>query len=61
MTPISSALLEQTRQNILSSEGDLIALRRHLHAHPELSREEFETTNLLAARLEGLGFEVHIR
>lgn len=35
--------------------GDLRAVRRHLHANPEPSREEFETTRFLAARLEAAG------
>ncbi len=33
---------------------DLIALRRHLHAHPELSNEEHETANELRMRLQAL-------
>jgi amidohydrolase len=31
--------------------GDLLGIRRHLHAHPEPSREEFETTQYLGSRL----------
>ncbi len=31
--------------------NDLVALRRHLHAHPELSYAEHATTDLLAERL----------
>jgi amidohydrolase len=31
---------------------------RHLHAHPELSFDERETAAFVAARLDGLGFEV---
>lgn len=34
---------------------DLRAVRRHLHAHPEPSREEFRTTQFLAQRLEEAG------
>ncbi|MEO6651156.1 MAG: amidohydrolase [Ilumatobacteraceae bacterium] len=34
---------------------DLIAIRRHLHAHPELSNEEHATTELIAARLDAAG------
>ena len=36
-------------------ERDLVAVRRRLHAYPELSRCEHETTALLAARLEEAG------
>jgi amidohydrolase len=36
-------------------EAELIHLRRHLHAHPELGREERESTALVARRLEAEG------
>ena len=36
---------------------DLIAVRRRLHAHPELSGEEHDTTELLAERLRVAGLE----
>ncbi len=35
--------------------GELVQLRRHLHAHPELGREERESTALVARRLEAVG------
>jgi len=38
---------------------EVIAMRRRLHAYPELGFEEFVTANLITARLEQLGFEVH--
>jgi len=34
---------------------ELIHLRRHFHAHPELSNEERQTTVLVARRLESIG------
>ncbi len=37
-----------------------IAIRRHLHAHPELSREEFETTRYLAQLLREAGLRVEV-
>ncbi len=36
------------------------ALRRHLHAHPEPSREEYGTTRFLAEQLEEVGVPVRI-
>lgn len=36
---------------------DLVALRRHLHAHPETSRNEHATTELVAERLRIAGLE----
>lgn len=44
---------------IAALEAEMIALRRHLHAHPELSFEEFATSDLVAARLQEWGYEVH--
>ncbi len=50
-------------QTILPEVRDLtpsmVALRQHLHAHPELSYEEFETSRLVAEKLRGWGYEVH--
>jgi amidohydrolase len=37
---------------------ELIALRRHLHAHPELSGNEHQTAALVAGELRGLGWLV---
>ncbi|MFC0675068.1 amidohydrolase [Brachybacterium hainanense] len=34
---------------------ELRAIRRHLHRHPELSHEEFETTDYVVAQLESMG------
>jgi amidohydrolase len=40
----------------LAEHGEeLVAIRRHLHAHPELSGEEHATTELIAERLELAG------
>ena len=38
---------------------DLIALRRDLHAHPELAFAEHRTAGIVAAALRALGLEVH--
>ena len=32
--------------------------RRHLHQHPELSGEEYETSAYIRERLESLGIEI---
>ena len=39
---------------------ELVALRRHLHAHPELSGNEFDTTELVAERLRAAGLDPHV-
>ncbi|MDQ1674422.1 MAG: hypothetical protein QOC98_2984 [Frankiaceae bacterium] len=36
---------------------ELIAIRRQLHAHPELSRAEFATTDLVVERLRAVGLD----
>ncbi len=39
-------------------EAELTAIRRHLHAHPELSFEEAETARFVAEKLESWGYDV---
>jgi len=39
-------------------EEDVIRWRRHLHSRPELSFEEFETSDFLAERLTEMGYKV---
>lgn len=38
---------------------ELVAIRRDLHAHPELGMEEFRTAEIVAKYLEGYRIEVH--
>jgi amidohydrolase len=40
---------------IARHDAELVHLRRHLHAHPELGRAERESTALVARRLEAAG------
>ncbi|MDP9031223.1 MAG: amidohydrolase, partial [Pseudomonadota bacterium] len=40
-------------------QDEMIAIRRAIHAHPELGFEEFATSDLVAQKLEEWGFEVH--
>ncbi|MDQ2137940.1 M20 aminoacylase family protein [Alcaligenaceae bacterium B3P038] len=44
---------------ILSWHAELTAIRRDLHAHPELSYEEFRTSDVVAAKLTEWGIDVH--
>ena len=43
------------RTLVAARADELVALRRHLHAHPEPSGEEHDTTTLLLERLEVAG------
>ena len=44
---------------LLANQPRLVALRRDLHAHPELAFEEHRTADLVARSLEAAGIEVH--
>ena len=46
-------------ERIRSYHPELKALRRDIHAHPELAFEESRTASLVAERLKGWGIEVH--
>ena len=47
--------IDASLKNVLP---DLIELRRHLHAHPELSGQEYQTAALVAGELRKSGWEV---
>lgn len=51
-------LAERLEARLVAKEADLIAFRRDLHRHPELSGEEQRTAGAVAARLRALGFSV---
>lgn len=40
-------------------EDEMIAIRHHIHAHPELGFEEFATSELIANLLTSWGYTVH--
>jgi len=40
---------------------EFVAVRRHLHAHPELSYREFETSAYVQQKLTGLGIPFEIK
>jgi amidohydrolase len=48
--------IQELSKNIFN---DVVANRRHLHAHPELSFHEVETSVFVANKLEELGLEYH--
>ncbi|MDQ2139174.1 M20 aminoacylase family protein [Alcaligenaceae bacterium C4P045] len=54
MTEVTAAL-----KAIQSFHSDLTAIRRDLHAHPELGFEEVRTSGIVAGALEAMGVEVH--
>ena len=44
---------------IAANKDEMVALRRDIHAHPELAYEEERTAGLVAERLEDWGLAVH--
>ena len=49
-------IVEQIKSRYL---GELIRVRRDIHAHPETAFEERRTADMIAAQLESYGIEVH--
>jgi amidohydrolase len=49
------SLLESIQQKSKSYAEDVVKLRRHLHANPELSYKEFETAKFVAEKLQLFG------
>lgn len=47
-------------EKVSAMEPELIGIRRHLHAHPEPSGEEIETSKFIAARLRKAGLEAWV-
>ncbi len=45
--------------SILACQAEMAALRRDLHAHPELRYEETRTADVVAERLRSWGIDVH--
>ncbi|HMN05008.1 MAG TPA: M20 family metallopeptidase [Flavobacteriales bacterium] len=50
--------VDRVQELIRKHHLDTIAVRRHLHAHPELSFQEHATGAYIADRLRGMGVEV---
>ena len=56
MPPLLSS--EQIQAAVAAQLQELVAIRRHLHAHPELSGNEHQTAALVAGELRKLGWRV---
>src|SRR5690625_1707434 len=58
---MSPAPASQAAHAWLAANADeLVAWRRHLHRHPELSRQEFATTQFIGERLAGAGLNPEV-
>ena len=51
---------QRVAQVVAALEGELVALRRDLHAHPEASWEEHRTTRVLQQRLLEAGLDARV-
>jgi hippurate hydrolase len=48
----------RTVERMAPLQDEMIGIRRHLHTHPELGLEEYNTSKLVASLLEGWGYKV---
>lgn len=48
-------MVDKIKSLASSIHSDVVALRRHLHAHPELSFEEYETSGFVKTQLDRMG------
>ena len=55
------SLRDELDAAIRAVEPRIVAIRHHLHRHPELSNREFRTAELVALHLRELDIEVHER
>lgn len=55
---LASSLDDKIDRGAASIENKVIAWRRDIHEHPELSNREFRTSKVVADHLRGLGIEV---
>ena len=54
-------MLQQKIKNLSKQFADeFIAIRHHLHAHPELSYQEFETSKFIQAKLQNMGIPFQV-
>ena len=54
----ASPSLAALKASVAAALPELVAIRRHLHAHPELSGNEHQTAALVAGELRGLGWKI---
>lgn len=60
--PFSEPDISDAAESWLAANyDDLIDWRRHIHRHPELSRQEFATTSFVAERLADAGSNLRCR
>ncbi|HKP30507.1 MAG TPA: amidohydrolase [Gemmatimonadales bacterium] len=58
LSPASDSILVRVERQLRAQEARLIAFRRDIHQHPEVSLQEKRTAGKVAERLKELGLEV---
>lgn len=53
-------LLQQIKDLASKYSADTVAIRSHLHANPELSYQEFETSKFVQSKLQEIGIEFEL-
>lgn len=48
-------MINEIRQKVAAHFAEIQAIRHHIHAHPELSFEEYQTSNFIASKLTEYG------
>lgn len=54
-------MLKKIKELATQYEQEFILIRRHLHAHPELSYQEFETSKFVQSKLAEIGIPYEIK
>src|SRR5258705_4238717 len=57
LIPVETTLPGRLDAWLAAHDAELVKLRRHIHAHPELSRQEFATAELVATKLRAAGLK----
>jgi len=58
---VSETLLQQVKKLSKKYADEFIAIRHHLHAHPELSYQEFETSKFIQQKLTELNIPFEVK
>ena len=48
-------IMVNVKEKVAQYRDDMVRVRRHLHAHPELSKQEYETCKYVQNELKKMG------
>src|SRR6185503_6327526 len=54
-------LIDQIKNLAKKYSPEFIEIRHHLHSHPELSYQEFETSKFIQQKLKELGISIEVK